>query len=169
MKGVGDFYAGMLHPLTAIECVLPMIALSLLAGQQRRRSTIGILLSFPLACGAGASLGVVFPSGSYFIVINTAAMAVLGILVALARPLPISVCIGLSTALGLSLGWANAAELTVGTSPYRFIPGLALVALLLISYGAGLVRRLSAPWAQVGFRVVGSWIATVGILVLGLK
>lgn len=42
MAGVGDFYAGMLHPLTAIEFVLPMVALSLLAGQQGRDAAIAI-------------------------------------------------------------------------------------------------------------------------------
>src|SRR6185503_7485701 len=34
VKGVGDLYAGLLHVLTALEHVLPFIALSLLAGQR---------------------------------------------------------------------------------------------------------------------------------------
>jgi hypothetical protein len=37
------------------------------------------------------------------------------------------------------------------------------------TYGIGIVRRLNAPWAQIGIRVAGSWIAAVSILVLGLK
>jgi len=54
-------------------------------------------------------------------------------------------------------------------SPNKFIPGLALVGLMLVTYGVGLVRRLKLPWMLIGIRVVGSWIAAVGILVLGLK
>jgi urease accessory protein len=169
MTGVGDFYAGMLHPITAIECVLPMIALGLLAGQQSRRAAIGMLVSFPLACGLGAALGLIIPVSPYVTVINTAAMAALGTLVALNRPLPLPLSVGLSVVLGLTIGWANGVELTTETSPYRFIPGLALAGLLLVSYGIGLVRRLNVPWARIGVRVAGSWIAAVGILVLGLK
>jgi len=157
MKGVGDFYAGMLHPITAVECILPIVALSLLAGQQARKTAIGILLSFPFACTLGALLGLNISVSPQVAVINTAAMAVLGILVAINRTLPLPLSIGLSTILGFTSGAANGGELTPATSPYRFIPGLALVGLLLIAYGIGLVRRLDVPWARVGVRVAGSW------------
>jgi urease accessory protein len=169
MKGVGDFYAGMLHPMTSVECVLPIIALSLLAGQQNRRTAIGILLSFPIASVLGAWLGIVLTVSPLVAVINTAAMAVLGILVALNRTLPLQISVILSAVLGVTVGLANGGELTSDTSAYRFIPGLAVVGLLLISYGIGLVRSLNMPWAKIGVRVTGSWIAAVGILVLSLN
>jgi urease accessory protein len=169
MKGVGDFYAGMLHPLTAIECILPIVALSLLAGQQNRKTAIAILISFPLASIVGALLGLNISVPHYVTVINTAAMAAFGILVAINRTLPLTLSIGLSLIFGFTIGWANGGELTPETSAYRFIPGLALVGLLLVTYGIGLVRRLDVPPARIGVRVVGSWIAAVGILVLGLK
>ena len=168
MQGVGDFYAGMLHPMTSVECVVPIIALSLLAGQQGRRSAIGILVSFPLAIALGALLGLGYPAIPYIAVANTAAMVVLGILVASRCALSIYLSVWLSTVLGVAIGWVNGRELTPDTSPFRFTLGLALVGLLLVSYGIGLVRQLKAPWEQVGIRVVGSWIATVGILVLSL-
>ena len=75
----------------------------------------------------------------------------------------------LSAVSGVTVGLANGGELTSDTSAYRFIPGLAVVGLLLISYGIGVVRRLDRPRAQVGVRVTGSWIAAVGILVLSLN
>jgi urease accessory protein len=169
MKGVGDFYAGMLHPMISVECVLPIIALSLLAGQQNRRTAIGILLSFPITSVLGAWLGLIEPVSPFVAVINTAAMAVLGILVALNRSLPLEVSVILSSVLGLTVGWANGGELTSDTSAYRFIPGLAVVGFLLISYGIGLVRSLNMPWAKTAVRVTGSWIAAIGILVLSLN
>jgi urease accessory protein len=169
MKGVGDFYAGMLHPMTAVECILSMVALSLLAGQQNRKTAIGILISFPFASVVGALLGLSIPVPHSVAIINTAAMAVLGILVAINRPLPFQLSIGLGAILGLTIGWANGGELTPETSAFRFVPGLALAGLLVVTYGIGLVRRLDVPWARIGVRVAGSWIAAVGILVLGLK
>jgi urease accessory protein len=169
MKGVGDFYAGMLHPVTTMDCILPMIALGLLAGQQGRRTAIGVLGSFPLASMVGALLSLAAPFSRYSVVFNEAAMILLGVLVAICRRLPTYVSVCLSVSLGLTIGWTNGSELTPDTSPYRFIPGLALVCLLSIAYGIGLVRSLNIPWTQIGVRVVGSWIAAVGILASGLK
>jgi urease accessory protein len=117
----------------------------------------------------GAWLGVVLPVSPYIAVINTAAMAVLGILVALNRTLPLEISVLLSAVLGVTLGWANGGELTSNMFAYRFIPGLAVVGLLLISYGIGLVRFFNMPWAKTAVRVTGSWIAAVGMLVLSLN
>jgi urease accessory protein len=169
MRGVGDFYAGMLHPITAIEFALPMLALSLLAGQQARKTAIGILLTFPAVLAVGAFLALLAPIPRHLGLVNIGSMAVLGVLVALGRPLPSILALGLSVVLGLTIGWANGAEITVQISPFRFVPGLALVGLLLVTYGVGFVRRLKKPWMLIGVRVVGSWIAAVGILALGLQ
>lgn len=169
MPGVGDFYAGMLHPLTAIEFLLPMIALSLLAGQQDRRSAIAMLVTFPLSLAVGAVLGIPVHLPSVVSWINLSSMAAIGLLVATARPMPLSVPTALSTVLGLTIGLANGVELGEQVSAWRFIPGLALAGLLLVGYGIGCVRRLTTPWMRIGFRVLGSWIAAVGILVLSVR
>ena len=47
--------------------------------------------------------------------------------------------------------------------------GLALAGLMLTTSGVGCMRRLQRPWMSVGFRVIGSWIAAVGVLMLGLN
>ena len=169
MKGVGDFYAGMLHPLTSMEAILPLVALSLLAGQQRRETAIKILAAAPAALAVGTLLILVRPASSPLGMIELAITALAGLLVALARKLPASVPIALTVALCLAIGWANAAEITPDISPFRFIAGLALVGLMLTAYGIGLVRAAKVEWTQIAVRVVGSWLAAVGILVLGLK
>jgi urease accessory protein len=169
MQGVGDFYAGMLHPLTAIEFLLPMIALSLLAGQQARTSAIAMLATFPVTLAIGAVIAIPIRLPSIVTWIDLGSMAGLGLLVAAALPLPPTLAVALSTLLGLTIGLANGAELGSQVSPYRFVPGLALAGLMLVTYGIGCVRRLRAPWMRIGFRVLGSWIAAIGILVLSLK
>lgn len=169
MQGVGDFYAGLLHPLTAIEFLLPMIALSLLAGQQARTSAIAMLVAFPVSLAIGAVIAIPTHLPPIVSWIDLGSMALLGLLVAAACPLPPSLAAGLTALLGLTIGLANGAELGSQVSPYRFVPGLALAGLMLVTYGIGCVRRLNAPWMRIGFRVLGSWIAAIGILVLGLK
>jgi len=169
MKGVGDFYAGMLHPLTTMEAVLPLLALSLLAGQQPREAAIKILAALPAALALGTLLILLGPVPAQLGMVELVITALLGLLVALARPLPAWLPITLGVLLGLAVGWANATEITPEVSPFRFVAGLAAAGLLLTAYGIGLVRHLKLEWTQIAVRVVGSWLAAVGILVLGLR
>ena len=169
MTGVGDFYAGLLHPLTAVELALPLIALGLLTGQQHRDTAIRLIATVPLALGLGALLGLALPAPAGLQYANVGAMVVLGALVAAAPTLPAYAALALVAVPAATVGLANGAELGSELSAVRFVPGLALAGFLLVTYGVGAARRLRAPWMQMGFRVVGSWIAAVGILILGLE
>jgi urease accessory protein len=169
MQGVGDFYAGMLHPLTAIEWALPMVALSFLAGQQGREVSLSVLAVFPAALAAGAIAGYLSPVTVPTEIATVGLMALLGLLVAWAGSIPLKVSVALAALVGFAVGFANGSDLTPATSVWRFIPGLSLVGLMLITYGVGLIRWLKAPWTKIGIRVLGSWIAAVGILILGLR
>ena len=145
MTGVGDFYAGMLHPLTAVELALPLIALSLLAGQQNRDTAIRLIAAVPLALGLGAVLGLVMPAPSGLLQANVGAMVVLGAVVAAAPALPAYAALALAAVPAATVGLANGAELGSQLSPVRFVPGLALAGFLLVTYGVGCARRLRAP------------------------
>jgi urease accessory protein len=169
IKGVGDFYAGMLHPLTALEFLLPWTALSLFAGQQGRKEALLALGIFPSALVLGASLGTVVQSPAWLPTINLAIIPILGLAVALAITCPSTVVVILVAVVGLLHGLANGSEITAPTSPWRFIPGLAAVAILVLAYGIGLVRSLEKPWSRIAVRVAGSWIAAVGIMVCAFK
>ena len=169
MKGVGDFYAGMLHPVVSIEMILPLIALGLFAGQQRRETAIGVLAVFPTAILVGTFLTFMRPVPSFIATAILSMTAVTGLLIALSKRLPVAIPIAVAVLLGLAIGWSNASEITPQISPARFVAGLALVGLLVASYGVGLVRSLKVDWSQIAVRVAGSWLAAVGILVLGLR
>jgi hydrogenase/urease accessory protein HupE len=112
----------MLHPLLSLDQVVPLIALSLLAGQQQRRTAIAVLLALPLAVVAGATAGLVWQAPAWFALFNIAAMVVLGALVALSLPLPRALSCSLSIALGLALGFTLGADVTPDEAP-RFMPG----------------------------------------------
>jgi urease accessory protein len=169
IEGVGDFYSGMLHPLLALEQIVPMIALSLLAGQQERRIAVRILGIFPAALIIGSCVAQAFHLPPFYASVNTAAMVVLGLLVVLSRRMPQMPLLALTAVLGFCQGLPVGAEINGDLAPWRFIPGAGLTALIVIAYGVGLVRWLKAPWAQVAVRVAGSWVAAIGIMVLALK
>jgi urease accessory protein len=167
-KGVNDFQAGLLHPLTALENVLPFLALGLLVGQHGAR-TKNALPVFWTALILGAVLAMWLPAVPHVDLINVSSMLVLGILVASALPLPPLVYLGLVVLFGLSHGYANGVEIAPPVRAYLFIPGVALGALVL--NGLGLViteyaTRSKIGWMSIAVRVAGSWIAAIGLLVL---
>jgi urease accessory protein len=170
VKGVGDFYAGLLHVLTALEHVLPFIALSLLAGQRGMKAQAeAVLLVFPVALMAGAAAALWLPPLPGLAFFNIASAILLGALVAAARPLPRAVFYGLVVVFGISHGFANGEAITQTTKAYLFILGVGLSGLAVLAYGTLMVDFLlkrKAGWITIAVRVAGSWIAAIGVLVL---
>lgn len=167
--GAGDFYGGMLHAITSLDMLLAMMALGILAGQQGRSAALGVLGAFPVAIVLGAVIGATGRGPSDVTSALVVAMVALGLLVAAARPLPSGAVFILAVVLGLVIGAGNAAEMSATTVAWRFVPGVALAGLLVVSWLIGFVRWLRAPWTGIALRVGGSWIAATGIMVLALK
>ena len=167
-RGAGDFYAGALHALTALEHVLPFLALGLLAGQQGRKAE-PVLLVFCLALAAGGTAALWAPPLPYVGLLNIFSAILLGGLVAASWSLPMTLHYGLAVVFGLSHGFANGAGVIEQTKPYLYIPGVALAGLAVTAYGLMLtdyLLRRNADWIHIAVRVAGSWIAAIGILVL---
>ena len=169
MPGVGDFYSGMLHPLLTLDQIVPLAALSLLAGQQRRASAIAALVTFPVVLAAAACAGLTVTPPLFLPVANAGAMTILGILIAVSRPLPPFALAALAAVLGVAQGLAVSAEIEPGVEAWRFIVGAGLIGLVIVVYGIGLVRRLHAKWMHIAVRAAGSWVAAIGVMVLALK
>ncbi len=168
VPGAGDFYAGALHALTALEHVLPFLALGILAGQ-RGRTAEPVLLVFCLALAAGATVALWTPPLPYVGILNIFSAILFGALVATAWSLPMAFCYVIAAVFGLSHGFANGAGMIEQTRPYLFIPGVALAGLAVTAYGliaTDYLLRRKASWIHIAVRVAGSWIAAIGILVL---
>jgi urease accessory protein len=173
IKGVGDFYAGMLHPLTSLDFVLPVIALALLAGQQRRTAAIGALAALPIALVIGATASVAFHFSftavpGIVVWLGPFLMSVAGLCVALSLRGSALAVTTLFAVFGFILGSTQGLEITPPMSAPKFILGVGCCGLILTVYGIGLVRRLKVPWTQTAVRVVGSWVAAAGLMVLAL-
>lgn len=170
VKGVGDLYAGLLHVLTALEHVLPFIALSLLAGQRGLKAQAeAVLLVFPVALMIGAAAALWTPPVPGLAFFNMVSAIVIGGLVASAWPLPGVVFYGLVVVFGLSHGFANGEAIVESTKAYLFILGIGLAGLAVLAYGTLMVDYLlkrKAGWITIAVRVAGSWIAAIGVLVL---
>jgi urease accessory protein len=165
----GDFYGGVLHPLTALEHALPILALGLLAGQQGERAARWFVLVFPLALLIGAALAVMTPALPSMRFLNAASFVVLGLLVAAGRRLPLMLLIALGVLFGLSHGYENGRAMGPDTAVHLFVPGIAVAGgLVMALVSAATIDLAARTWARVGVRVVGSWIAAIGIMTIGL-
>lgn len=163
----GAFWGGFLHPLTALEHVLAIIAFGLLAGLQPPRPVFAALLTLALALAVGGIAGMAGWLPPDLGLAAAGSIAVVALLVAVARPLPPPVLIALALVLGLLHGAANGAAVPVGADRIAFLLGLVAGPTLLAHLLGGAVRHLEAPWVRVAVRVLGSWLTAVGLLVLG--
>lgn len=168
MPGVSDFYAGMLHPIVTVEFVIPLVALGLLAGQQGRGTALALLLAVPMALVVGAAAGLGWSAPFPVPWLNNLSIVMCGIALAGAWLLPRPVAVAIGVLPALTVGWLNGAEIDESMSAFRFVGGVALVGFIVIVCGVGGLRRLEVFWKDMAVRVLGSWIAAVGILVLGL-
>jgi urease accessory protein len=167
----GDFYGGVLHPLTALEHLLPILALGLLAGQQGPRAARWLLLIFPLALLIGAGLATAVPPIPGVRLANDLSFAVLGLLVAAAWRLPLALLIVLGALFGLSHGYENGRAITPETAAHLFVLGVAAVGAVATALvgAATIAAAAEAAWPRIAVRVAGSWIAAIGIMMIGLS
>jgi urease accessory protein len=166
----GDFYGGVLHPLTALEHVLPFLALGLLAGQQGARAARWLLLVFPLGLLVGTAFAAVAPAAYWLTPLNHVSFVVLGLLLATAWRMPLALLIALGLLFGLSHGYENGSALTPEVAAHLFVPGVALIGFMAAAVVSAVTLALTAKahWLRIGVRVVGSWIAAIGILMVGM-
>ena len=173
IKGVGDFYDGVLHPLMSLDFALPLVALALLAGQQRREAATASLGAFPISLVVGAAIPVALhfsltglPGTAQWF--GPVVMTLAGVCVALSLQGSTRAIALLFSILGLILGATQGIEISPTMSAPKFVLGVGCSSLIVTAYGIGLVRWLRRPWIQIAFRVAGSWIAAAGLMVLAL-
>ena len=160
---------GLLHPLTVPAHGLALLALGLLAGRQRAVDRYVSMAAFAagLIAGLAAIASAVGPTAADVVVLVAAALA--GLLVALARPLPLTAAAPLMAMSGIALGLDSPPEAISITVATGMLIGTGLGASLAFALVATCASRLMAAWQKIGMRIVGSWIAASALLVLALR
>jgi urease accessory protein len=167
---IGDFYSGLLHPVSHTEVALAVIALGLLAGQMTAELSWPTVRAFVVSVLVGSVLGLLSPGLLWSSITVTLSLLVLGTLVAVRVELPSMLTVGLALFFGLSVGYANGTEMLGNLKmPVFYVGGLSVCVGLLLLYSAQLVRRFRAFWFQTAVRVIGSWIAATGGLMLAFQ
>ena len=165
--GLGPLYDGISHLFLSFEDLLPVVALALLAGLNGPRAGRLALFAVPAAWllggVAGFRLAVPLVPGS----VTAASLLVLGGLTAADRQLPPVAVTALAAALGLLHGWLNGAGVAAAGREALGLVGIASAVFVVVALLAAFVVWLRPPWTRIAVRVAGSWIAAIGLLLLG--
>lgn len=168
----GDFYAGALHPITALEHLVPWLAMGMLAGAQGARASRGVALTFPIAVILGALLARIVPSADPGMIdaANIAAFLVLGGLIAAGWALPRAIVPTIAGVLGVTQGYGNGLAMSEGGNLALFVAGVTtagcIIVVLMAAATVALLRWRG--WTRTAVRAAGSWIAAVGVMMTGL-
>jgi hydrogenase/urease accessory protein HupE len=169
---LGDFYSGALHPLTAFEEILPWLALAILAAFQGPQRARWLLAVFPIGLLVGGVLSQVVPNPPFIPAVSVTLIATTGLAVAAAIRLPLWALVTLSTVMALVHGYQNGQEMTVSTDRVLFLAGVTAVGyavMTMVTGGAIAFLRGVGGWRPIALRASGSWVAAIGIMVLGLQ
>jgi urease accessory protein len=165
-SGMGPVYDGMAHVALTPEDVIPVIGLALLAGLRgpaQGRAAIFALPSGWLFGGvAGGALGIAWSDG-----VSAASMLAIGGLAALDAPLAPGVIAAIAGAVGVLHGYADGSSIQLDRNGLASLFGMVVTVSAAFALAVGLVLPLRSRVVRTAMRVIGSWIAAAGLLLLG--
>jgi hydrogenase/urease accessory protein HupE len=165
--GLGPVYDGINHLVLSPDDLVPVIAMALLAGLNGATAGRRALFALPAAWWLGGLAG--FSHGAEVLpgAITAVSFLVIGMLTALDRRLSDRVVTGLAAVLGLLHGWLNGAGIATAGREALALLGLGVAVFVVVALGSALVLSLRAGWQRIVVRVAGSWVAAIGLLLLG--
>ena len=101
------------------------------------------------------------------LVVTSISFILLGGLLAVDAPLPLCATGALAALLGLFHGYLNGTAIAQPGLGALALVGIVVAVFTLVTIAASFVVPLRAAWARVAVRVAGSWIAAIGLLLLG--
>jgi len=167
--GMGPVFDGISHFGLSPEDFLPVIALGFFAGLRgpaHSRLTLGAVTLFWLAGGMFSLSG--FAASNLVLSSATAALFMLiGIALSANLSVPTAICAALGASLGLVRGMADLAGVDGSVAHGLSLIGMTASVFAVFAMAASLTIPLRRLWLVVAARVGGSWIAALGLLLVG--
>jgi hydrogenase/urease accessory protein HupE len=165
--GLGPFYDGISHAIVSPDDLVPMIAIAMLAGLAGRVAARSALFGLTGGWFLGGMLGLFATVPRIPQATTIVSFMVLGSLTAMDRRVPLRLLVGLAVAVGFLHGWLNGVGLAEVQGAAIGLAGTAIAAFVVVAIVSAQVVRLQAPWTRIAVRVAGSWVAAIGLLMLG--
>jgi hydrogenase/urease accessory protein HupE len=164
--GLGPIYDGLLHFAQTPDDLMPALALALLAGRRGPAHGRRALFVLPAAWLVGGAFGLAAHE-SVNPMLTAISLVLLGGLVAADARLPLGAITALAALLGLGHGYLNGAAMAQPGPGTLSLLGMVFAVFTLVALAGALVVPLRATWSRVAVRVAGSWIAAIGLLLVG--
>jgi hydrogenase/urease accessory protein HupE len=165
--GFGPIYDGISHLLLSPDDLVPVLAMALLAGLNGPTAGRRTLFALTAAWLSGGIAGYLAGQPVLPGALAMASFLLLGVLIAVDRRLSPSLVALLSVTVGLLHGWLNGTGLAEGRREGLALAGIVGAIFVLVTIAAAFVVSRRGAWARVAVRVAGSWIAAMGLLMLG--
>ena len=165
--GLGPIYDGVSHVLMSPEDLVPLLALSLLAGMNGARAGKGSLFAVSIAWLAGGAAGFLFDGPVWPAAVTSLSFLVLGALAAADRPLSHGTVTGLAAVVGLLHGGMNGAGIAAAGREPLGLMGIGATVFVVAALTSAMAVPIRRPPLRIALRVVGSWVAAIGLLMLG--
>ncbi len=163
-----DLLHGLQHPLTGLDHVLAMFAVGLWAAQRGGRALWAVPLTFVVVMMLGGLLGMSGVSVPFVELGIVLSVIILGVLVAAAVRLPLTLSAAIVGLFALAHGYAHGAEIPSTASSVSYILGFVAATIALhaagITFGLGMQRAHSSQLV----RLAGLATAMCG-LYLGIR
>jgi len=167
-QDVGAFYAGMLHPLTSVEHLLPMFALAMLASQLGKQAGRWAMGMFPVCLAVGIIVGTCIPAmPTVFHVLNLVTVIGLGTVIMFVPRIQFPAVIVVVGLTGLLLGYRSGIDMAAAGVGMQFIPGVALTGFIAITLIAAWVPQADTGWQRTLRQAAGGVVAVAGLVFLG--
>ncbi len=165
--GLGPVYDGISHLFVSFDDLLAVVAMALLAGLGGPSAGRRTLFALPIAwlvAGVAGHFGrvTVLPAG-----ITSLSLLALGILTAMNVRLTPWIAMTVAAVVGLVHGWLNGAAIALAGREAQGLIGITGAVFVVAALVLGGVVSLRVPWTRIAVRVAGSWIAAIGLLLLG--
>jgi urease accessory protein len=170
VKGIGDFYSGLLHPLTTPSHVLIIVAIGLLAGRRRPFYLKTPMIVFSTFSGAALIIGTVGGIKAIHPAVMVGIALCAAIPLALDKDPSTTLFCALVAVAAVAMGLDSAVESKSTAAVVKTLLGnwTSLVVLvcdvaIYVSLGG------EAKWLKVALRIAGSWIIAISLLVLAFS
>jgi hydrogenase/urease accessory protein HupE len=165
--GLGPVYDGVSHLFLSIDDLLPVVAMALFAGLNGSTAGRRALFVLPVAWLAAGVIGYFGPHALLPAGATAISLLVLGILTATDLKLGPALVTAIAIALGTVHGWLNGMGVAVAGREAAGLIGIVTAIFVLVALLSAWVVSLERPWTRIVVRVAGSWIAAIGLLLLG--
>ena len=165
--GMGPLYDGLVHFVMSPEDFVPALALALLVGLRGAAYGRRALFTLPTAWLFGGLIGTGAAARIGSPVVSAVWFLLLGVLLASDAKLSLRAITALAVLLGVYNGYLNGTGMGQFDIAALALLGLAFTVFVLVALAAAFVVHLRAQWGRIAMRVVGSWIAASGLLMLG--